>query len=85
VVVLRRTRPDLERAFRVPWVPVLPIASVLACVYLMLNLPVETWLRFLVWMVVGFVIYFWYGRRHSRVPDEAGDDQARAGTSQRSS
>jgi APA family basic amino acid/polyamine antiporter len=69
VIVLRRTRPDLERPFRVPWVPVVPILSVLACFYLMLNLPVETWLRFLVWMLVGFVIYFWYGKRHSRIEE----------------
>lgn len=66
VVVLRRTRPDLPRAFRAPLVPVLPAVSVLACVYLMLNLPVETWLRFLVWMVVGVVVYFGYGYWHSR-------------------
>lgn len=66
VVVLRRTRPDLERGFRVPLVPALPILSVLACLYLMLNLPVETWLRFVIWMVIGVVVYFAYGYRHSR-------------------
>jgi APA family basic amino acid/polyamine antiporter len=67
VVILRRTRPDLHRAFRTPLVPLVPILSVLACVWLMLNLSVETWLRFLVWMVVGFVVYFLYGRSHSRL------------------
>ncbi|NUU22846.1 MAG: amino acid permease, partial [Streptomycetaceae bacterium] len=67
VVVLRRTRPDLPRAFRTPWVPVLPVLSVLACLWLMINLPVETWWRFLVWMAVGFVMYFGYSRRHSRL------------------
>ncbi|GAA2315817.1 amino acid permease [Nonomuraea roseoviolacea subsp. roseoviolacea] len=67
VIILRRTRPDLPRAFRTPLVPVLPILSVLACFYLMLNLPVETWLRFLIWMVIGAVLYFTYGFRHSRV------------------
>ncbi|KAB8192216.1 amino acid permease [Nonomuraea phyllanthi] len=66
VMVLRRTRPDLPRAFRAPLVPVLPIASVLACLYLMLNLPVQTWLRFVVWMIIGVVVYFTYGYRHSR-------------------
>ncbi|TMR99312.1 amino acid permease [Nonomuraea basaltis] len=66
VVVLRRTRPDLPRAFRTPLVPLLPILSVLACLYLMLNLPVETWLRFVIWMVIGVVFYFGYGYRHSR-------------------
>jgi basic amino acid/polyamine antiporter, APA family len=67
VVILRRTHPDLPRSFRVPASPVLPLLAVLACGYLMLNLPVETWLRFVVWMLIGFVIYFLYGRRNSRV------------------
>jgi APA family basic amino acid/polyamine antiporter len=66
VIILRRTRPDLPRAFRAPLVPWLPILSVLACLYLMLNLPVQTWLRFLVWMAIGIVLYFAYGYRHSR-------------------
>ncbi|GAA3480252.1 amino acid permease [Streptomyces yanii] len=67
VVVLRRTRPDLHRAFRTPWVPVLPILSVAASVWLMLNLPAETWLRFGIWMAIGVIIYFTYGRSHSRI------------------
>ncbi|ETK32434.1 amino acid permease [Microbispora sp. ATCC PTA-5024] len=67
VVILRRTRPDLPRAFRTPFVPVVPVVSALASVYLMLNLPVETWIRFLVWMLVGTGIYFLYGHRRSRV------------------
>jgi APA family basic amino acid/polyamine antiporter len=67
VIVLRRTRPDLPRAFRVPFMPVLPILSALACLWLMLNLPGDTWLRFLAWMALGFVIYFAYGRNHSRL------------------
>jgi len=65
VVVLRRTRPDLQRGFRTPLVPLVPVLAVLACVWLMLNLSVETWLRFVVWMAVGLVVYFAYGRRHS--------------------
>ncbi|MFF7447936.1 MULTISPECIES: amino acid permease [unclassified Streptomyces] len=67
VIILRRTRPDLNRSFRTPWVPVLPILSVLASLWLMINLPAETWLRFAVWMVLGFVVYFLYGRSHSRL------------------
>jgi APA family basic amino acid/polyamine antiporter len=67
VPVLRRTRPDLERPFKVPLSPYLPILAGLVCIYLMLNLSIETWLRFLVWMVVGFGIYFAYGHGHSRV------------------
>jgi len=67
VIVLRRTRPDLERSFKTPAVPWTPVLAILSCVWLMLNLPVETWLRFIVWMVVGFVIYFLYGASHSRM------------------
>ncbi|GAB2980531.1 APC family permease [Frigoribacterium salinisoli] len=67
VIVLRRTRPDLQRAFRVPFVPVLPIVSALLCVWLMFNLTTLTWVRFAVWLAVGVVIYFAYGRRASRV------------------
>jgi APA family basic amino acid/polyamine antiporter len=70
VPILRRTRPDLERKFRVPGSPFVPILSALACVYLMANLTVETWLRFLAWMVIGLVFYFAYGYRHSRMRAE---------------
>jgi basic amino acid/polyamine antiporter, APA family len=65
VVILRRTRPDLPRAFRTPLVPLVPILAVLACVWLMINLSVETWLRFIIWMAVGVLVYFAYGRSHS--------------------
>lgn len=67
VVVLRRTRPDLPRTFRTPLVPLVPVLSVLACLFVMINLPVQTWLRFVVWLAVGSVLYFTYGRRHSRL------------------
>ncbi|MVU81723.1 amino acid permease [Nocardia sp. ET3-3] len=65
VVVLRKSRPDLKRGFRVPLVPFVPILSVIACAWLMFNLSVETWLRFVIWMAIGMVVYFAYGRRHS--------------------
>ncbi|MEU3165633.1 amino acid permease [Streptosporangium sp. NPDC006930] len=71
VVILRRTRPDLPRSFRTPLVPVVPVLSVLACVYLMLNLPVETWLRFVAWMLLGILLYFGYGYRHSRLSERS--------------
>jgi APA family basic amino acid/polyamine antiporter len=65
VIVLRRSRPDLERGFRAPAVPWLPIASIVACVWLMLNLTTLTWIRFVVWMFVGVGVYFLSGRNHS--------------------
>ncbi len=67
VVVLRRKRPDLPRAFKVPFSPVLPILSALICFYLTLNLSIETWLRFLIWLALGVVIYALYGYRNSRL------------------
>ena len=67
VIVLRRTRPDLPRAFRCPGVPFVPALSVLVSFYLMLNLPAATWVRFLVWMAAGLVVYALYGRRHSKL------------------
>jgi APA family basic amino acid/polyamine antiporter len=67
VIVLRRTRPDLERAYRTPAVPLVPILAVLAALWLMLNLPADTWLRFWIWMAIGIVVYFTYSRRHSRL------------------
>jgi basic amino acid/polyamine antiporter, APA family len=80
VIVLRRARPDLPRGFRTPLVPLLPVASVCACVWLMVNLTVITWVRFGVWMIAGIAIYLGYGRRHSvlagRQADESEMDSA---------
>jgi basic amino acid/polyamine antiporter, APA family len=70
VIVLRRTRPRMKRPFRVPQVPLLPIVSAVFCVGLMTNLALETWLRFLVWLVLGLAIYFFYGRTHSRLAQQ---------------
>jgi APA family basic amino acid/polyamine antiporter len=67
VVVLRRTRPDLARPFKTPFVPALPIASALVSFALMLALPWSTWERLLVWMALGLAVYFLYGRKHSRL------------------
>ncbi len=80
VVVLRRTRPDLERAFRVPWVPLVPILSVLASLYLMLNLTAVTWVRFFVWMAAGLVVYAVYGYRRSRLGTEGPERGSHAGS-----
>ena len=67
VPLLRKQRPDLDRGFRVPWSPLLPIVSGVACLWLMTNLTTITWLRFGAWLAAGFVIYFVYSRRHSLV------------------
>ena len=76
VVILRRTRPDLPRAFRVPAAPLVAVLAVLSCLYLMLNLLGETWVRFGVWMAMGFVVYFLYGISHSRVGQRAEEESA---------
>lgn len=83
VLVLRRTHPDLPRVFRVPGVPVVPILAILTCLWLMLNLTVLTWLRFVLWMAIGVVIYFGYGRRHAVLGKhrQPADDIQRAGGS----
>ncbi|MCX5044539.1 amino acid permease [Aldersonia sp. NBC_00410] len=65
VILLRRNRPDLERGFRVPAVPLVPILSVLACFWLMINLSILTWGRFVLWMAIGLIFYFAYSRSHS--------------------
>jgi APA family basic amino acid/polyamine antiporter len=67
VIVLRRTRPDLPRGFKVPLMPVLPIAAIVACLWLMLNLSALTWIRFFIWMAIGIAVYFLYSQRHSMV------------------
>ena len=67
VLILRRTQPERPRGFRVPWVPWIPLVSLLSCIMLMVSLPVETWLRFFVWLFIGLGIYFFYSRRHSRI------------------
>ncbi|HMJ32852.1 MAG TPA: amino acid permease [Baekduia sp.] len=67
VIVLRRTEPDMERGFRVPFVPWFPLAGIALCIYLMTRLEGITWLRFGVWLVLGLAIYGLYGRTHSRL------------------
>jgi APA family basic amino acid/polyamine antiporter len=67
VVVLRKTRPDLPRPFKVPLSPAIPILSALASLYLMYGLPLDTWMRLIVWMAIGLVIYFAYSKSHSKL------------------
>jgi len=67
VIVLRRTDPDRPRPFRCPGVPLVPILSIVCCVGLMIPLPVVTWIRFVGWLAIGLVLYFLYGKHHSRL------------------
>ena len=73
VIVLRKVEPDRPRPFRAPWVPLTPILAILSCLYLMLQLPWLTWIRFALWLALGLVIYFLYGIRHSRLARERGE------------
>ena len=65
VVLLRYSRPDIQRNFRLPFMPILPLFSILSCLWLMLNLTAMTWFRFGIWMILGIVIYIFYGYRNS--------------------
>jgi len=67
VWILRRRNPALPRPFRTPWVPFVPIMGILISGYMMVSLPLDTWIRLVVWLVIGMFIYFFYGRSHSRV------------------
>ncbi len=67
VIALRRTRPDAKRGFRTPWVPFTPLVGVAFSLWLLSKLPMIAWERFLIWLVIGLAVYFFYGRRHSRL------------------
>jgi basic amino acid/polyamine antiporter, APA family len=67
VWILRRRRPDMARPFTCPWVPFVPIMGILISGALMVALPLATWLRLVIWLVIGMLVYFLYGRKHSRV------------------
>ena len=75
VPVLRRKRPDLQRPFKVPGSPVLPLLAAAIAFYLMLTLPTETWIRFIAWMALGVVVYFAYGYRRSRLSGNPNPDE----------
>jgi len=66
VLVLRWKEPDRPRPFRTPWVPWVPLGAIVTCAWLMLQLPVRTWVRFGLWLGAGLLIYMLYGRRRSR-------------------
>lgn len=67
VLILRKRMPDAPRAFRTPWVPVVPILGIISCGVMMAALPGDTWLRLIIWLAIGLAIYFGYSRKHSTV------------------
>jgi len=67
IILLRKRRPDLPRPFRTPWVPLVPILAAVVCLTQMLALPFDTWMRLIIWMLIGVVIYFTYSRKHSHL------------------
>jgi APA family basic amino acid/polyamine antiporter len=72
VWIMRRRRPNLQRPFRTPWVPIVPLLGIIVSFYMMASLPLDTWIRLIVWLVVGMIIYFSYGRKHSVVQNNSG-------------
>jgi APA family basic amino acid/polyamine antiporter len=67
VIILRRKHPEIKRSFRTPWVPLVPVMGILTCLLMMVSLPFDTWLRLVVWLAIGLVVYFRYGKKHSRL------------------
>jgi len=78
VIILRRTKPDMPRPFRTPFVPIVPGIGILLCLWLMIDLPGTTWLRFAIWMAIGLVVYFSYSYGHSRLRSSARREQEQA-------
>ena len=66
ILILRYREPERERPFKCPLVPIIPAGGILACFYLMYGLPWHTWERLIAWMIIGFIIYFAYGKNHSK-------------------
>ncbi len=81
VLIMRRTNPDAPRPFRVPYSPLVPILGIGSCLLLMFSLPSENWLRLLIWLLIGFVIYFFYGRHHSVLAKQTAHEIGRHGLS----
>jgi APA family basic amino acid/polyamine antiporter len=67
VLIMRKKMPEAPRAFRTPLVPFVPIAGVAVCLFMMIFLPLDTWIRLIVWMMIGFDLYLFYGMKHSKL------------------
>jgi APA family basic amino acid/polyamine antiporter len=71
IIVLRSKSPDIPRPFRTPLVPIVPLLAIAICGYMMYSLPGDTWIRLIVWLGIGLLIYFIYGKSHSRIGNAA--------------
>jgi APA family basic amino acid/polyamine antiporter len=80
VLIMRKTHPEAERPFRVPLFPVIPILGVLFCLVLMFSLPPANWLRLFGWLLIGLMIYIFYGRKHSIMERLEGTEAAKDGS-----
>jgi APA family basic amino acid/polyamine antiporter len=67
VLIMRRTHPDVPRPFRAPLGSIVPVLGILSCLMLMFSLPAANWLRLVIWLAIGLIIYFAYGYQHSRI------------------
>lgn len=75
ILILRKTDPLAERPFKVPFVPLIPILGILVCLGMMIFMPWETWLRLIVWLAIGMAIYYFYGRKHSKLRQSIKNDE----------
>jgi APA family basic amino acid/polyamine antiporter len=76
VMILRHRQPDLPRPFRTPWVPLVPILGIITCVTMMVSLPQGTWIRLIVWLVIGLAVYFFYGKKNSKIGQELSQEKS---------
>jgi APA family basic amino acid/polyamine antiporter len=67
VLILRKTQPNAPRSFRTPFVPVVPVLGILTSLVLMFALPLDTWIRLVVWLIIGLILYFTYGKKKSKL------------------
>jgi APA family basic amino acid/polyamine antiporter len=70
ILILRKTQPGLKRPFKTPLVPFVPLAGAIICIVQMVSLPWDTWARLIGWTIFGFIIYFVYGLKHSKLNDK---------------
>ncbi|GAA3931634.1 amino acid permease [Hymenobacter algoricola] len=75
ILIMRKKEPDAPRGFRTPWVPVVPILGILTCLLMMVSLPLDTWLRLFGWLAIGLAIYYGYGKKHSKLRQQAEAEQ----------